>query len=154
MSFISRWRNRKTTCLTPLDLPPHDRGVYYEKIAAEWLEREQGMTVLETNYTAGHSELDLILKKGDLLIFTEIKARLPDTRYDALHGLSFQKLRGIRNASAAYLRELCRDGIDPEDLTVRYDVLAIEIGDDGIPVGFTLYPDYLEPDHEYFRSAL
>lgn len=45
-----------------------------EQIAADFLVKK-GYEILERNYRYKHSEIDLIVKKTDLLVFVEVKTR-------------------------------------------------------------------------------
>ena len=54
------------------------KGLDGERIAAEYLEA-QGYHLLEHRYRFGHKEIDLIARKGDLVIFVEVKSRRSDS---------------------------------------------------------------------------
>lgn len=134
--------------------PPFERGLYYEDVVCRWLKRCCGYRILERNYRFRNSEIDIIAKKGDCLVFFEVKARRRNTVYYPLRRIDRQKLRNLKIASCAYLRELCSDGIDLEDLAIRWDVIALFFDEDGVPLYLNHYISYLEPDCEDFRSAL
>ena len=151
MSITLPWRRPKKR---PADLPPYERGLLYEEAAARWLKKEYGFTLLEKNYVFRQYEIDLILKQGDLICFTEVKSRLQGTRFDPLSAVDGVKRRGIRQAAVAYLQALRRDGIDTDPLLFRCDVVTAEFDEDGVPRRFVLYADYMEIDDEDFRSAL
>ena len=54
------------------------RGEYGERRAAAWYERE-GYSVVDRNWRDGRGgELDLVLRKGDLVVICEVKARRSD----------------------------------------------------------------------------
>ncbi|MGE0770618.1 MAG: YraN family protein [Cyclobacteriaceae bacterium] len=50
------------------------RGAEGEELATRFLERK-GYEIVERNYRYRHSEIDLIAKKNDWLIFVEVKTR-------------------------------------------------------------------------------
>ena len=75
-------------------------GVEAETIAAWWL-RLKGYTVLARRFRASGAEIDMIARRGKMLIFVEVKAR-PDLG-DALAAVSAQKARQISRAARAWL---------------------------------------------------
>ena len=75
-----------------------------EEIACEYLKRE-GYQIIDRNWHNGHLELDIVALNGDELVVVEVKSR---------NGLSFEfpsdalpakKIRGIVDATDAYLIE-------------------------------------------------
>ncbi len=54
-----------------------ERGAEGERLAAQLLE-EKGYTILERNYRYKRSEIDLIVRREDWLIFVEVKTRTSD----------------------------------------------------------------------------
>ena len=59
---------------TPPDYPPHALGRRGERLATQHL-RSAGWTVVAKNYRFGRREIDLIVQKGPLLAFVEVKTR-------------------------------------------------------------------------------
>jgi putative endonuclease len=49
-------------------------GTEGERLAAEYLSGK-GYAILETNFRAGKSEIDIIARDGDILVFVEVKLR-------------------------------------------------------------------------------
>jgi putative endonuclease len=79
-------------------------GADGERRAARWLERS-GYRVLARNVRAGGVELDLVVARGALVVFVEVK-----TRRTALHGppelaVDVRKQRRLWRGAAAWLRE-------------------------------------------------
>jgi putative endonuclease len=92
-------------------------GQAAEKIAENHY-RRRGFAVLSRNYRLKCGELDLVMQKGDLLLFVEVKGRsrcweqhawLPDWR---------RKVIRLRRAIGVYLQA------HPE---VRYEELRLEV---------------------------
>ncbi|HSV89208.1 MAG TPA: YraN family protein [Bacteroidales bacterium] len=52
----------------------HDTGKKGERLAIEHLVKN-GYAILETNWQSGHKEIDIIAKKGEVVVFVEVKAR-------------------------------------------------------------------------------
>ena len=55
------------------------KGLEGENIAAGYLEA-RGYDLLERRYRFGHKEIDLIVRKGDLVVFVEVKNRRTEER--------------------------------------------------------------------------
>ena len=58
----------------------HERtrfGRWGERAAAAYL-RHQGYIIEAQNYSSSHGELDLVARKGHLLVFVEVKSRRTD----------------------------------------------------------------------------
>jgi putative endonuclease len=105
---------------------PHARaqGDVGEDDAVEWL-RLQGYRIVDRNVTSHAGELDAVARDGDTLCFVEIKARSSRAYGPAIAAISRQKQRKIARAASLYLAS------HPTDLECRFDVLAMDLGDDG-----------------------
>lgn len=95
-----------------------------EDIALKYLE-ERGWTLVERNWWRPLGELDLVVKKGDVLAFVEVKSRerrvgehgfLPDDAMD--HG----KRAKFTRAARAWLQE---NQHAHEDLWPRLDLITV-----------------------------
>lgn len=77
-----------------------------------------GYEVLEKNWTTGHKEIDIILKKNDIYIFVEVKTRtnlkmgMPET------AISESKIKNVTEASQIYLENKTYKDI-------RFDVISV-----------------------------
>ena len=105
---------------------PHTRaqGRLGEDAAVAWLE-SHGYRILERNVTNRAGELDAIARDGDTLCFIEIKARSSHHYGAAIESVTPRKQRRIARAAALYL------AFDPWDGPCRFDVLGLDLGDDG-----------------------
>ena len=98
------------------------QGRKFEELAARHYERN-GFKVLERNWRAGRKELDLIVRKGNLIVFVEVKSAYsrefghPSERIDA---------HKIRNLTAAAQQYLIANAIGRADL--RFDVVTFVNG--------------------------
>lgn len=95
----------------------YDRGVKSEKIAAWWL-RLKGYKILEQRYKTKVGEVDLIARKGNLVIFVEVKARPTVTQ--ALESITPTMQNRIGRAAQYYMSQ--------NDLTafdLRFDLITI-----------------------------
>ena len=94
------------------------------ELRARWHYRLRGYRVLDANAWGGAHEVDLVLRRGGVLVFCEVKSKGGDRFGDPLDMVDEEKLRRVRNAAAMWLdrhRELAR-------LRVRLDVVAIRGG--------------------------
>lgn len=96
----------------------HARGVTAETRAAARLEAD-GFTILERRLRTPAGELDLVARKGDLLVFCEVKLR--GDLAQAAESLQRRQRRRIAAAAEAYLAER------PElaSLNMRFDAILL-----------------------------
>jgi putative endonuclease len=90
-----------------------------EKQAARYLE-ERGVTVLTMNYHTPYGEIDIIGKKGDLLVFCEVKTRTSQKYGFPEESITARKKNALINSSLFYLQEN-----DLLDSLWRIDVISI-----------------------------
>jgi putative endonuclease len=80
--------------------------------------------VLATNCWAGGYELDLVVRRGRVLVFVEVKSKA-GTRYgDPLEMVTPVKIERLRRAAGAWLG--AHPGLD--GLRLRFDVAAEQAG--------------------------
>src|SRR5689334_17489727 len=95
-----------------------------EDLAHRYL-RQVGFTVVARNYRPGaDSEVDIVARRGDLLVFVEVKTR---TSAEASHpdrAIDLQKQEHIARAARSYVT---RAGIEWN--RVRFDTIAVVLGD-------------------------
>ena len=86
--------------------------------------RLRGYRALATNLWIGGYELDLILQRGRLIVFCEVKAKRGSDRGDPLEMVTEEKVRRIRQAAEAWL------AANPAALEceLRFDVAAERTG--------------------------
>jgi putative endonuclease len=91
---------------------------------AAWWYRLRGWRVLDANVRAGGNELDLIVRRGRVLRFVEVKERAASAYGGAAGAVGAEKQRRVRRAAEAWL------AAHPEHaaLDVGFDVVAIEAG--------------------------
>ena len=59
-----------------------DAGGRGEQLAAEWLQRERGFTIIARNWRSPRDrrdEIDLVARDGGALVFVEVKARAAES---------------------------------------------------------------------------
>ena len=104
----------------PISRPPRHES---ERRAARWY-RLRGYRVLDTNCWLAGAELDIVLRRGGVVVFCEVKSKSGDGFGDPLEMVDGRKIARIRRAATAWLAghpEL--DGLD-----VRFDVIAERAG--------------------------
>jgi putative endonuclease len=70
---------------------------------AVWHYRLRGYRVLATNVWIGGYELDLVLRRGRMLVFCEVKAKNSAELGDPLEMVTPEKVRRLRRAAEAWL---------------------------------------------------
>ncbi len=80
----------------------YQKGQKGENRAAAYL-RLKGYRILERNYRVPQGEIDLIVQKGDTLVFVEVKARKDDSYGTPLEAVSGLKVKRVSVAAALYL---------------------------------------------------
>ena len=98
----------------------HELGRWGERVAGEYL-TERRWRVLERNYRDGPRELDLIVERGELVAFVEVKTRLGS---GALESINWRKRLDLARAAARWIREA-----DPDERSrwsaYRFDVVVV-----------------------------
>jgi len=104
-------------------LPRRGSGFAAERRAVRWY-RLRGWKILGENVWAGGNELDLIVRRGRVLRFVEVKEKRSARFGDPLDMLTAEKRRRLRRAAEAWL------GARPElaRLAVGFDVIAVRDG--------------------------
>ncbi len=96
----------------------NETGQQGEEIARKLLE-EAGFAILETNWRFGRSEVDLIAKEGDILVFVEVKTRSYDYFGKPEDFVSKKKERLLARAAAEYMR------LEEHEWAIRFDVVSV-----------------------------
>lgn len=92
-----------------------------ELIAARFL-IQKGYELVAQNYWTKWGEVDLIAKKGEVLVFIEVKTTTLNSAYQAEERVDAKKLEKCMKAATRYLQ----DG-DHEGEMVRFDVIAVTL---------------------------
>jgi putative endonuclease len=95
-----------------------ERGKKGEQIAEKYL-RKNGYDILEMNYRAGKSEIDLICKQANTLVFVEVKARTSSKFGQPEEFVGEAKATKIIEGAEAYILENSWDG------AIRFDIVAV-----------------------------
>ena len=91
-----------------------------EDLAAAWY-RQRGYRVLDRNWRCAIGEIDLVARKGRMLVVAEVKTRRTDTYGVPAHAVTAAKQQRIRRLAVAWLADnRMRGRID-----VRFDVVSV-----------------------------
>lgn len=94
-----------------------------EDLAAD-LYRRAGFEIVDRNHRTRYGELDLIARKGDLLVFCEVKTRRTDRWGAPAEAVGWDKQRRLRQLAADWLSRH-----RPGRAEIRFDVVSVLIGD-------------------------
>ena len=111
--------------MVPSQHPPHSLGRWGERYAARML-LGRGWRVEARNYRFGRREVDLIVRRGPLVAFVEVKTRAGDCYGSPEDAVTWSKQREIEVVAQDYLHRHC-----PDEPAVRFDVVGIVL--DGLP---------------------
>ena len=90
-----------------------------EDLACEFL-IQKGWEILDRNYYAGHSEIDIIAKDGEITAFIEVKMRSNARFGNPIEHVSEAKVEHVFKAAEAWALE---HGL--QDSPMRFDVIGI-----------------------------
>lgn len=93
------------------------------------LYRRLGFQVLERNYRAGRGEIDVVARRGDTIVFCEVKTRGSDAWGIPAEAVDRAKQARLRRLAAAWLAERRPGCVD-----VRFDVVSVIVRGDQIDV--------------------
>jgi putative endonuclease len=96
-------------------------GAAGEDRAADWY-RRRGYTVLARNWRCREGELDLVVRRGRVLVFVEVKTRRSDRFGVPAEAVTPTKQRRLRTLARRYLADTGERG------SLRFDVVSILAG--------------------------
>ena len=107
----------------------HRRGRDAEAAVASWF-REQGFEIVATNHRVGRLELDVVARKGSLVVVVEVRTRGPGSWTHALGSIDAAKRQRIRRAGELLWQRRFRhdEGVD----RIRFDAASVTFRD-GVP---------------------
>lgn len=97
-----------------------------EEQAARWYE-DRGYEVLERNWRRREGEVDLIVRRGATVVFSEVKTRTTDRFGSGAEAVLPAKQRRIRRLASRWLSELT-PAVGRARIEVRFDVVSITAG--------------------------
>ena len=94
-------------------------GLAGEQLVARHLEHE-GFAIVGANVRVGRLELDLIARRGPLLVFCEVRTRASKAFLDPIDTIDLRKQERIRRAACAWLADRHDDASE-----VRFDAAEV-----------------------------
>jgi putative endonuclease len=107
--------------------PRHRRGLWGERVAMEYLARH-GWSIEAHRFRLGHSDLDLIARRGHLVAFVEVK-----TRGSAGWGAPAESVGWRKRRTIARLAEVWRERHGRPGDEYRFDVVEVLVGAGRLP---------------------
>lgn len=98
-------------------------GIAGEAAVAQWY-RQRGWTVVATNWRCPEGEIDLVVTKGRVLVFCEVKSRTTAAFGTPAEAVTAAKQQRLRRLAARYLGEHGSGG-----RSLRFDVAAVLAGE-------------------------
>ncbi|QJD95764.1 YraN family protein [Mucilaginibacter robiniae] len=102
----------------------NELGRQGEELAKTYLEKS-GYEILDENWTFGKAEVDLIVYKNQVIIFTEVKARTSNSFGEPEDFVDNRKQKLLAQAADEYIYLMNHQG------EVRFDIIAIRFRQDG-----------------------
>ena len=99
--------------------PRHVLGVLAENHVAEYLEG-RGYAIVERNARVGRLEIDIVARRGDTMVFCEVRARRTADFLHPLATIGPAKVERVRRAAQLWLRAHPGGG-----RTVRFDAAGV-----------------------------
>jgi len=100
-----------------------EKGRMGEFLAMNFL-KEKGYEVVSQNFNTSFGEIDLIVKKGKILVFVEVKAFEKDAVY-ALEKVDYKKRQKILKIAEYFL--LKNSEISDKIEEIRFDVVIVNL---------------------------
>ena len=92
-----------------------------ENQAAEFLQKK-GFAIVARNYRHKHAEIDLIVKKGDFIVFVEVKTRSYSFYGEPEAFVDSRKAATVLRAAEQYTYDNKYEG------NIRFDIVSVKTG--------------------------
>ena len=101
----------------------NETGSKGENMAVNYLVAH-GYDIVERNWRMNHLELDIVARKGNRLVFVEVKTRtIPG--FDPLDAITHKKMRNLVNSANGYMQQCILN------FEVQFDLIFITPGEEG-----------------------
>lgn len=118
--------------LSPVSTARQELGELGERIAARWLSG-RGWDVLARRFRNGHRDLDLVVRREEVVAFVEVKTRRKGGFGGPVGAVGWRKQRELTRSAQVWMdrqgKELLRGGGAPV-VGYRFDVVGVLIGAD------------------------
>jgi putative endonuclease len=99
-------------------------GTFGEDAAASWYEA-RGFEIVDRNWRVREGEIDLIARRGDTIVFCEVKTRSSSRFGLPVESVTATKQRRLRTLAAKWLAEHPQRRGEPRRGEVRFDVASV-----------------------------
>lgn len=82
----------------------HRRGQRGEALVADYL-HHRGWRILDRNWRFHHKELDLVVERGGVVAFVEVKTRAADGLVHPLESITARKRRDLATAARGWIAQ-------------------------------------------------
>jgi len=96
----------------------NETGARGEAVAVDYL-INKGYTILEKNWRHRRTEIDIIAKQNDILVFVEVKTRSDDFFGEPASYADDKKMKRIATGATVYMNQI------NHDWEVRFDVIGV-----------------------------
>ena len=96
-------------------------GEFGEKVTGEYYEKE-GFEIIARNFRSNAGEIDIIAKKGDKLIFIEVKSRINFENIKPYEAVDKNKRLKIISTAKYYLK---KNSYTTSNFYIRFDIANI-----------------------------
>ena len=103
-------------------------GRHGEDLAVEMYE-SLGYRVLERNFRVDQGEVDIVVERGDIVVFCEVKTRRSDLWGSPAEAVAWQKQQRLRRLAARWMSER-----KPGAVAIRFDVVSIVMREDSTEI--------------------
>jgi len=98
----------------------HREGARAESLAADVM-RQGGYQILEQRFRFHRHDIDLVARRGNVVVFVEVKARANNRYGTAAESVTARKQRELVRAAGAWLQKFGQAGD-----VCRFDVVTVE----------------------------
>lgn len=96
------------------------QGEHFENLALNFLEKE-GFSLLEKNFYCKYGEIDIILRKSDLIVFVEVKQRSSKSFGTGFDAISYTKQKKMYLTAQNFLYKHSL-----ENFNFRFDAVVFD----------------------------
>jgi putative endonuclease len=101
-----------------------ETGAIGEKLAADYL-KKRGYKIIQRNFRCREGEIDIIVQKGECLVFVEVR-----TKRNAAFGTPEESVTFLKKSKLISLANVYLQAYDRQPLSWRIDVVAVELTPD------------------------
>ncbi len=103
-------------------------GAYYESKASHYLS-QQGLSIIDRNFSCRGGELDIIAQENERLVFVEVRYRKNKHYGGAAASVDKKKQAKLQKAAIAYMKS---KKLNSEHTYYRFDIIAFEGSENNI----------------------